>query len=458
MRFLQKRPWLLPLLFYAGIGLCLSQSHGAYHPQMIVLFCALGLTFAALAPVSPSTNIDPRPITWIGPILVVLFAAGQCVHPLLFYAERASRFYAPLKLTLVLTASAAAFWAGLTTRSSSRKIGQAFWICVVLFALSRVLVLLVSPDPFIDVFVKIRLAVQHLLHGENPYGSIYPDIYKGRYGYFPGFPYLPGLLIWVTPFQAVTGDPRSALLAADLLTAAVIYRLTWRRTASASLSQIVCLLWLAFPVNLFILEQSWIDNLLILEIAGLTLCLCESKWMASGMCLGLLLVTKQYTIFAVFFSLVWIGVRVRKKEIASSSVTKIIFGCAAVSLLALAPFVAWGPKPFLYDTIYSFRGITFRPDSFSVPALFANLWAVKLPNYLPIVLYSITLLGLLVQLLRQPNEVVWSRALIIMYSVTFLFGVQAFCNYYQLVAFLVLLNFVLILGGIKLSPPHSEPR
>jgi hypothetical protein len=451
MSFLSSRPWLAPLAFYAGIGLCLSQSHGAYHPQMIPFFCVLFLAYVVCTHLKIST-VDPALLYRFGPLVVVIFAIGQAVHPLLFYAVHPSSVYSLFKGSLAFTVIASGIWAWMAVQPSRERGARiAFWICVISFFLAQFLIPLVSPEPEIDVFVKIRLAAEHLLHGENPYGAVYPDIYGGRYGNFSGFPYLPGLLAWVVPFQALTGDPRTALIAADLLTGAVLYRLCGNISNSNRLSQIVYLLWLSFPVSLFIIEQSWIDNLLILELSCLALALNARRWTTAGIFLGLLLATKQYTIFVVVITFVMVTIR---KE----SLFKMAASCVVVCLGLILPFLAINPHRFLYDTVYSFGEITFRTDSFSIPALLKNRWDLNLPPYLPLALYMSTLVGSLYSLWRVPQAITWSRALVIMYTVTFLFGVQAFCNYYQLVAFLVLLNMVLILGGIKLSPPFQTAK
>ena len=124
----------------------------------------------------------------------------------------------------------------------------------------RVLTLVASPQPQIDVFVTNNLACDYLLAGQNPYAATYPDVYKGTLPHLPGFFYWPALLYCLTPFRW-RGDVRDATIAADLITAAMLWasarQLRWQPLPAAFL----LLAWLTFPVCLFVLEQAWVDPL-----------------------------------------------------------------------------------------------------------------------------------------------------------------------------------------------------
>ena len=58
-------------------------------------------------------------------------------------------------------------------------------IILILFLMLFISVLLLSPNPFIDVYRCNAEAAQVLLKGLNPYSHVYPDLYRGEFGYHP---------------------------------------------------------------------------------------------------------------------------------------------------------------------------------------------------------------------------------------------------------------------------------
>ena len=74
----------------------------------------------------------------------------------------------------------------------------------------------------------------------------------------------------------------------------------------------------------------------------------------------------------------------------------------------------------------------------SLVALFKNYFDVTFPPRLSVFIYAVGSLACLLMVFRTPTLSVGLAALAVLYCTVFLFGRQAFCNYYQLVFFFVL--------------------
>jgi hypothetical protein len=151
-----------------------------------------------------------------------------------------------------------------------------------------------SPSPFIDVYWINTWAANDFLHGKNPYSQIYPDIYKGHYGYQPGFTYWPSYLLASAVPAALGLDLRYLNIFCDLSFAGL---LAWFSTKSKSTSEMtwpLALLWLAMPVSLFIIEQAWIDPVMLIFAIGSILAFRFHRLDLAAFLGGLAMASKQY--------------------------------------------------------------------------------------------------------------------------------------------------------------------
>lgn len=433
-RFLHKRLWLTTAVFFAGIAYSLSQPRGHYYTLNLYLYCLLLFCFTVHLAFSQKIPVLSPRVLYFFNFLVVIFTAGLAVKPLLMYAPQGTLPLKLLRVDLILATLTALIWAFSVSKKSAT-----FWLTAFLLVVARILVLGASPVPHIDVFQRIQTGAETLLHGNNPYSVAYPEMYDRRYGDFPGFPYLPALLYWVTPFRLLFGDVRAGLLAADVLAAAVIYKITQRQNQLSALPQALALLWLSFPVSLFVLEQSWIDTLLIFLTALLLLSLLDKKWRRVGILLGVLGSVKHYAIFTGIFTLAF-----AYWESADTKPLRTVILWATMTLgILFAPFLIWNTHDFLQSAFLAYGGLKLRTDSFSIVALLKNHWDLDVPGWLaPLLTLAAT--GLLLEFFRRrPRPDSWTASLILIYSVVFLFASQAFVNYYQLVASIVLLHLAL---------------
>ena len=310
-----------------------------------------------------------------------------------------------------------------------------FVLTVALLFFAKILVLHVSPAPHIDVFFVNNMAADFALQGKNPYTQIYPDIYNGAYAYLPSFVYGPPYLWWSIPFRWIFGDVRYGHVAAEFMTLIGLILFFKKRTNEKSLIYSLGILWLAFPVSLFVLEQSWIDPVIIMFYVWLLYFLANEKYGISAVIAALLAATKPYSLLVPFLTFIYLF-----KIQGGVTALKWSAICGIVFLLILAPFLLDDASGFYKTTIQWMLNAPLRTDSLSLPSLWANVTRQAVPGWLLTLIYLFALGATAQWLFKNPSRDIrmWIYSLIILYGAIFLFGKQAFCNYYYLWAFFIL--------------------
>jgi hypothetical protein len=288
--------------------------------------------------------------------------------------------------------------------------------------------------------VNLTMGVDYLRQGMNPYVQHYPDIYHGFYSYPSGMLYFPAVLFWLAPFRLALGDIRFGYIASGLLFA---WFLSWqlKKAGAEERWMWVCpILWLAFPVNLFVIEQAWVDYLLITQLVLVWVLLESRKAALSAVFLGLIFATKQYGFLITGFGLlaIWrlFGIR---RAIMSAVIALMTF------LACVLPF-AWADWPsFKHITIDSHVASGLREDAYSMQVyLHQKLhWDMPQPLVTALALAG-ALLGVASIWRSLPNQAFCAMAYACWtaYGFAFIFGKQAFCNYYHLVAAFVICYIV----------------
>lgn len=302
---------------------------------------------------------------------------------------------------------------GRSIPSPTRSI--VLWMAIIIAFILKIGMLFASPHPSIDVFTNLTNGVMTLASGFNPYlGS-------------DSFDYLPSnLYLHIIPWW-LFNDVRGVYIIAELVTLLCFLSI---KTHSIPLEKkgLIALLFLYHPRSLFILEQAWIDPL-ILMLFSLFLVLRERRMLrtASGV-FGYMLSTKQYLIFLpIHFA------------ILDRSLKRIVI-MIGIALLTILPFVlTMGPIGFIHLAVLPLISTPFRADSLTVSAFFVNvfgthgvtsLWSLGIGAIATLI--SVPLLKPL-----SPTTRFLAGSIMTMYSL-FLFGAQAFCNYYYLVGGMIL--------------------
>jgi len=433
------------------LGVILWLTLAAFQPLMVGILVA---TLSLLA-WSALTERGKRPLSGVSvdALLVAVVLSGctmLALQPQLIYAEVPNAYHA---LRGVLAAAAGLFFLGAFVALVRREPGrQSRWdeaitpvdaglafVALLLFV-ARVLVPFASPEPVIDVFVNNTLGVDHLLDGRNPYRMEYPDVYHGAYSFTPALGYPPGSLLLLTPFRLL-GDVRLASAFADLCTCVILLR--WMRGSGFGRARawLIVLVWLSFPASLFVYEQAWLDPLLVPLWLALVLAIERRHWVFAGLALGAMIAVKQYAVFFALATAVY-AYRVGGARALGQGTA------AAIGLVAalVVPFAIGDPDAFYVQVAGTFIERGFRGDTLSFAALLAYGLGRDMPG--PFLLAA-TVSGLACWagwLWRrvEPDDADWVAAAAFGFALAVLFGKQAGCNYYYLLAALLLTHMIRI--------------
>ncbi len=302
-----------------------------------------------------------------------------------------------------------------------------FLLLLLCFAVMGIAVLHASPRPWIDVWVYQQGGADALRHGLNPYSMTYPNIYgaitskllaseimvNGRIAAYP-YPPLPALA--GLPAYLMFGDVRYALLALMVLAAWLL-----ARAAGGLTGELAALFILFQPRTFFVLEQSWIEPLVLACFAGCALALARGKQPAlAGVLLGLLASSKQTTPFLVLPLAFAFPPEGRRKAILAA---------AATLAALLVPFALWDPRGFLRGVVLFQFWNPFRDDSLALSALAAHL---RPGDYSALSWLGLALsAGVLALAIRRRIDLALAPAVAAAAWVMFLLlSKQAFCNYY----------------------------
>ena len=278
----------------------------------------------------------------------------------------------------------------------------------------------VSPSPVIDVFAQFQESAQHLLAGLNPYTVPFSDVYRGTrdYGYRTfGYAYLPANILPQTVSYWLTGDIRYGCIAAEAVVAAALYRVA--RPAPGRLApMLVVLLFLYHPRGLYVIEQAWTEPFIAGAFA-LFLWLRDrapgSSWAAAAY--GYMLSLKQYL---VYFVVHFFMIERRPKALATA---------AATGFLTLVPFLIWNPTSlYTYGVMFQLE-TPFRPDGLTVVALLYRLFGFTAGKWLA-ALVGLGVGGYTYWRFIGLGLAGYLLAVTLTTYAIFVFGSQAFCNYY----------------------------
>lgn len=314
----------------------------------------------------------------------------------------------------------------LRVREALRR--RLFFVLILLAVAMQALMLFSTPEPRIDVFFSQTAAGQGLPEGRNIYAMVLPSPYANQkaldhYGYPPLTVYM-NTISW-----HLFKDVRGIWIACILASALMMYGLA-RRTnpgpPGKRFAELVTLCYLFLPRTLFVVEQSWTEPLTAVTLAGFALAVGSGRGPAwTGAWLGLWLNSKQYAVLAIPFVFKLLPRR-----------WKVWAYAVLVGVAVTAPFALWN-FPALYRAVFGFFVSSMgRPDGLSLYS--ALLWAgVELQWWMTVPLW---LAGWAFFTWRMPRHLPGMLfATASMWLFFFLFGKQAFMNYFYVISLAILL-------------------
>jgi hypothetical protein len=428
-------------------GVILALTHAIYQSDCVLLAAGLFLVCFLVGRVkpgalllSPDDSVEKNSVFVVAVFFAVLLSQDhELLYANVIWGVNSLRALTSAAALLALTAAFAAI--ACSGGSCSGWVKVALGSAAACLIAARFMVPIASPEPFIDVFWINTWAVNDFLHGKNPYSQVYPDIYKGHYGYQPGFTYWPSYLLAASIPGAFHLDLRFLNVLSDLSFAGILAWFSARSKFTVEMAWPLALLWLAMPVSLFIIEQAWIDPLMLVLATGSILAFRFRRLDLAAFFGGLAMASKQYGFIVpalltigIFGSIGW-KPALRFCLIAGGTLT-----------LLMAPFLIWDFAGFYKNTVQILMVIPMRLDSLTIPAFFVNKFGYEIPGIFLLLCYMAVFLGCLWKVWRLPKVSSICFAATFCYGFLFLMGKQASANYYAIVLGLAL---VALIEGIQ---------
>lgn len=310
-----------------------------------------------------------------------------------------------------------------------KNISQNFlFVCLFCIAITlRLFMIWSSPNPIIDVFAFQKYGALYLLLGKNPYASIYPPVYTGQLLDYYAYP--PGNLLLTVPFVWIFKDPRVTFIIAEIVTALIV-----RRLIKDLNKYIFPLLILYNPMSLYMIEESYMEPLVILLLLLTLIFFVRKKIVLSSLCIGLAVSSKQYLIALIplYYRMLSSYKFIQK--------LKYLFYIGISVFLICFPFYIWNTTGFIKNIIYLQYSYPPRYEGLTLFSLYHQFNG----NYIPWISWCIIgIVTIYIYLKKKivPITFLFNGAFILF--TFFLFNKWAFLNYYYLVSQMVLLGIVI---------------
>ena len=274
--------------------------------------------------------------------------------------------------------------------------------------------------PGIDVFALHQQGAERLLALEPVYGNVAVVDSNTHARVIDDYVYPPLSLVLTTLGYAVSGDSRLGALVAVLLTAVLVQRIARRRLGDDDvLPELLAAALLLQPRAPYVLSQAWGEPLALPFVAGFALLADQRRNVGAAILLGLACATKQYLLVLGAAALWAPGLGLRGALIAGATV-----------VATLLPFALWTPGELWEGLVTHHLDNPFRKDALGFPALAVRFGLPEAPGWLGFLALPIVLLGAA----RLPRRLDVALGVpLVALTWFFLFGRQAFANYYYFV-------------------------
>ena len=393
-------------------------------------------------PNPPNTPTHPLNLRLLYGALSVLAASTAIVQPMypaLSLYRWAYRLFGALSVLLI----------GVHAAAPARWRRRTLFIAITAGALLWLVTPHVIPRPIIDVWQLHQAGINNLLHGKNPYSTPAPDIYEGRFSYgysIDVYDYLPLNLLLSRPGWALFGDYRYGLCAAFIGTIFLLRAAARTLQVSPRLTDLLTFALILHPRLPRLLINGWTEPFMFLSLAAFVYLYARApKSLLSPIAFLMMPALKQYVAVP---TLLYLALRPRWKGVAIGG---------AIALCTLIPFLIWDSHATIeYGVLFVLRRIPFRPDSISIPALLYPLTGMGVGKA-PAVIAQFLAGGLAYWLLRSRGLAGFLLSSTIAVFASFLFGGQAFLNYYFFVGvFLLFAMLVMAAPQQSISTPDSD--
>jgi len=423
LRAILSRVWRELIIASPVIAVALfSLTTSTLSPTIATLSALVALALISLSIRNPLPNPGPRVLVWAAMSTLVVMAvtlSPQRAETQMTLTDRAW-------WVLLVVAMSVAGIVGARTGDVAKRISLILGIAG--FAVASVGIVVEewdSPAGF-DVYLVHKAAGGAIADGLNPYSDAVqvvngsPTAPEGSM--IVGYPY-PPVIAGTYAVSSIATDPRIVSLVAWSVLVLALAVVAWRRLSRDSLPLAVFFLVASLPIWRLIWFGAWTEPLILfLFVAALVI--WRRSALVAGVLLGLGLASKQYLVFLLPILLLY-----REDQYWR----RLLFGAGA-AVLTFLPFLLADPQAMGQALIGNIAGISFRPDTLSLPGMLYELGIVyELPRALWLALIAIT--GVIVgRYTRSARGLALSFAFVLGFA--FLTGL-AFLNYWFLVFGLV---------------------
>ena len=323
----------------------------------------------------------------------------------------------------------------IAARADDRTARRAMWAALAgAFAIQLATVAAI-PSPVIDVWTLTQGAVRSLLRGVHPYTARVADVYHGTFegGYVSSvYPYMPATLLAHAPSVALFGDYRIGLALCLPATVAFVRGAGRRLHVDPRTLDAMTLAMVLHPRGAFIVGSGYNEPLLTLAASIFVYAAARAPdGPAASIAFWMMPAMKQYVVAPALMRVF--------STLGDSRKRRATIGGMLVAAATVAPFLIWGWTATLDGILFQVRpSIGFRPDSVSVSAAFARATGWIVPWWMPLAAQFVAG-GVAFAWLRRRGLGGFLLASALALFASFLFGRQAFLNYYAFVSALLLL-------------------
>ncbi len=301
-----------------------------------------------------------------------------------------------------------------------------FALMILLSVILKIVTVFASYINKIDVGIMMQESSAYLLSGSNPYTSE-----TAGYG---GFNYLPLHLLLPLPFYIIFGDTRFGSIVWELIGISVIYKLAkvelFTFPKLIRLVELVILIFVYQPRSLFVIEQAWGEPLVVGAAAvSLYFFYYKPAGPIADILFAAMLVIKQYLVFMCLPLFILYNFNWKRYTMVALAVVLIIL-----------PFIIWNPVEFFNRNVLHFFRLPIQTNSLGLTAYFWEQ-GILIPRWISPVAAGIVALGF-GSLLKRFGILGYLHTVILTLLCLFIFGQQAFANYYYLLSFFQVMAFI----------------
>jgi len=313
-----------------------------------------------------------------------------------------------------------------------------FYYLIGLALVLRLLVIYYSPAPKIDVYWVLNGGAQAILEGHNPYSATFKNIYSTEACLAiyhradcpnDSYSYLPATILMTAPFYAIFGDIRSAFIFLVFGCALIGYLLLRKAKQPKLTAELITLLILYLPLSLFVLEQSWMDQLWLFLIYFFVWSIVWQRDYLAYFFAGLVIASKPTMLILPIFLSKYKGTSLKKIVMTS-----------AVFVAVCLPFLFWNYHDFVKDILFDqikFDGSYYSLSFFNV---FKMIFFSTIPAWISILM---TVIGLAYIWVKGNNSLTSVIHGLTLFLLAVFIIQRGFVNYYFSLGGLLILLIIL---------------